>query len=114
MTARIKVADATSIVLDWMVAKVEGNVITFDSEGAADGQWEMYSTNWSQGGPIIEREGISISRHPDGANWMAWIKNIGTTREGPTPLIAAMRCFCCAKLGDEINILEELCPQQPT
>ena len=27
---------------------------------------------------------------------------------GPTPLIAAMRCFCASKLGDEVEILPEL------
>jgi hypothetical protein len=29
-------------------------------------------------------------------------------QEGPTVLIAAMRCFCCSQLGDEIEIPEEL------
>jgi hypothetical protein len=27
---------------------------------------------------------------------------------GPTPLIAAMRCYVASKLGDDINIPEEL------
>ena len=27
---------------------------------------------------------------------------------GPTPLIAAMRCFCCSKLGDEVEVPDEL------
>ncbi len=27
---------------------------------------------------------------------------------GPTPLIAAMRCYVASKLGDEIEIPEEL------
>lgn len=27
---------------------------------------------------------------------------------GPTPLIAAMRCFVASKLGDEVEIPEEL------
>lgn len=28
--------------------------------------------------------------------------------EGPTPLIAAMRCYVASKLGDEVDIPEEL------
>lgn len=33
---------------------------------------------------------------------------------GPTPLVAAMRCYCCATLGDEVDIPQELRPcQQP-
>ena len=27
---------------------------------------------------------------------------------GPTPLIAAMRCYCCAKLGSEVEVPESL------
>ncbi len=27
---------------------------------------------------------------------------------GPTPLIAAMRCYVASKLGDEVDIPEEL------
>jgi hypothetical protein len=30
--------------------------------------------------------------------------------EGPTPLIAAMRCYVASKLGDYIDIPEELTP----
>jgi hypothetical protein len=33
-------------------------------------------------------------------------QNIQT--DGPTPLIAAMRCYVASKLGDEIDIPEEL------
>ena len=28
--------------------------------------------------------------------------------EGPTPLIAAMRCFVASRLGDEVDVPEEL------
>ena len=27
---------------------------------------------------------------------------------GPTPLIAAMRCYVASKLGDEVNVPEDL------
>jgi len=32
----------------------------------------------------------------------------GYISEGPTPLIAAMRCYVLSKLGEEIEIPEEL------
>lgn len=78
------------------------------------------STDWSQGGPIIERECIatyasgacSVSpKNPD--YWVAEILETDGMREayGPTPLIAAMRCYLTSKLGDEIDIPEELCQQ---
>lgn len=69
------------------------------------------STNWAQGGPIIEREEIALA---PGYNWEA-TKEIEYRGEadycvqhGPTPLIAAMRSYVCGNLGDEIEIPEEL------
>jgi hypothetical protein len=71
-----------------------------------------YSTNWAQGGPIIERERISVWAR--GNEWAAesFIPNAqGHEQTGPTPLIAAMRCYVASKLGDEIEIPEELMEQ---
>jgi hypothetical protein len=70
------------------------------------------STDWSQGGPIIEREWICPDRLLNG-QWVA-CKRTDTgdsmlfARTGPTPLIAAMRCYVASKLGDEVEIPEEL------
>jgi hypothetical protein len=101
--------ELTGAALDWAVAKCEkpewlGN------------QAEVYvlkagfhpSTNWAQGGPIIEREGISVC--PDEiAPWCAFFDN-GTAEyvfyTGTTPLIAAMRCYVASKLGDEVELPE--------
>ena len=71
--------------------------------------------DWSQGGPIIEREGISleVTCMSAGFEWVAKIDlNEGDVmveeKFGPTPLIAAMRCYVASKLGDEVEIPEEL------
>ena len=105
----MKTNELTGAALDWAVAKCEkpewlGN------------QAEVYvlkagfhpSTNWAQGGPIIEREGISVC--PDEiAPWCAFFDN-GTAEyvfyTGTTPLIAAMRCYVASKLGDEVELPE--------
>ena len=69
------------------------------------------STDWAQGGPIIEREGITLRSCIDGAAWDAELAYEETIlASGPTPLIAAMRCFVASKLGDEVDIPEELLP----
>lgn len=72
--------------------------------------------DWAQGGPIIERENISISfdfsrEYPEGG----WSAEFIDEEEcemhqgyGPTPLIAAMRCYVASKLGDEVEIPKEL------
>lgn len=76
------------------------------------------SADWGQGGPIIEREKITLHAPSNGivhryykgrAEWVAHRPGYReTTWNGPTPLIAAMRCFVASKLGDEVEVPEEL------
>lgn len=66
------------------------------------------STDWAQGGPIIEREHIGTYHFvlpEDG--WAASVFD-DPIYVGPTPLIAAMRCYVASKLGDEVEVPEEL------
>lgn len=66
------------------------------------------SSNWFDGGPIVERERIAISfdsiRHLWGAS-CKYDSGIGllqaTYAEAPTPLIAAMRAFVMSKDGQQ-------------
>jgi hypothetical protein len=62
---------------------------------------------WAQGGPIIERDRIAIDPYVTHSQWGA-NKDGAFYRDGPTPLIAAMRCYVASKLGDEVEIPEEL------
>ena len=126
----MKTSELIGPALDWAVAKCEGIELhhyRFDGElklndsyAPEDATTWSPSTNWSQGGPIIEWEKITVAP-TDGksfigqAPWSAY--RIATLFEegfdhehqhGPTPLIAAMRCFVASKLGDEIDIPKEL------
>lgn len=124
----MKTSELTGAALDWAVAMCEG-LLAFgyrtDGERFAvedsDGQVEgfMPSTDWADGGPIVEREGISIEsqtmRGADGKfAWCAALTHednefdgIARAEEyGPTPLIAAMRCYVASKLGDEVDVPE--------
>ena len=74
-----------------------------------------YSTNWAQGGPIIERERMDIECWDfHSMPWKAsmWWDDENSSGDiqmyGPTPLIAAMRCYVTSKLGNEVEIPEEL------
>jgi len=111
----IKTAELTGAALDWAVAKAEGNEVSIRN-GCLWIPTECYSTDWSQGGPIIEREELSIAKvgrslddamapHPD--CWCAHIDG-AYAMYGPTPLIAAMRCYVTSKLGNEVEIPKEL------
>lgn len=118
---KIRTSDLIGAALDWAVAKYEGNHITFAPDGLPSGQWEMYSSNWSLAGPIIEREGIATREIPpvSGDNgcivtrrWIAEMFRIpgGPRRSvayGTTPLVAAMRCYVASKLGEVVEIPEE-------
>jgi len=97
--------------LDWAVAKCEGyNPFVVDKNAAYYSPdhgslvYALFSTNWSQGGPIIERESIYIMK----VGLTQWRADCGPAVTGPTPLIAAMRAFVTKKFGDEIEIPEEL------
>ncbi len=109
---KIKVSEASGATLDWLVAKCEGVAL---DHGLTDD--ERYSTNWAQGGPIIEREAIQLT--PYGASsgspksveyWCAaaYLETEMVDTYGLTPLIAAMRCYVASKLGDEVEVPEEL------
>ena len=110
---KIKTSDLTGPALDWAVASSDGrrrDVRTFQA-GYFDYGMYHYSTSWAQGGPLIEREGISTMFHDQG-HWTAANLKGTVSAEGPTPLIAAMRCYCCSKLGDVVDVPEELCQAQ--
>ncbi len=65
--------------------------------------------DWRFFGPIIEREWIDLHCVNDSL-WEAECPAPGglAMQNGPTPLIAAMRCYVASKLGDEVEIPEEL------
>ena len=109
----IKTSELTGAALDWAVAKCEGaiNGNDLDIGFILEGGYSP-STDWAQGGPIIEREKICVDVGHDGV-WLACIRqNYGDLGEhmhaSGSPLIAAMRCFVASKLGDEVEIPEEL------
>lgn len=104
---KVKVSEATDSVLDWLVVLALGDAPDLTT------WWfdhKNYSTDWSEGGPIIEREKISVkAQQPEWAAYIAVCDGL-TDRilYGPTSLIAAMRCFVASKLGDEVDVPEEL------
>ena len=67
-----------------------------------------YSSRWESGGRIIEREKITVRFWEGEPYVLAYQWNTEGWMEGPTPLIAAMRCYVASKLGDEVEVPEEL------
>lgn len=119
----MKTSELTGAALNWAVCLALGNKPVLNpvrfggvSYGAFDSELgyaiKNYQGDWSEAGPIIEQEKIETYRNENYDFDEPWICYIGSRNNpelnGPTPLIAAMRCYCTSKLGDEIEIPEEL------
>ena len=96
----VNTADLKGSALDWAVAKCEGIDLPHGLTDAV-----RYSTNWCLGGPIIEREKITLSPWVN-ETWGA-IKTFQPEKNGPTPLIAAMRCYVSEKMGAIVDVPKE-------
>lgn len=118
---KVKVATASGPVLDWMVAKAAGLEPRIVIVGGAvivgvDGlQAPSYSTDWSQGGPILSDARISRTIDHSGL-WIAyWTDGYTEGDEGKkwmqcnrSELVAGLRCYVASKLGEEVEVPDEL------
>ena len=124
----MKVSELEGTRLDFWVARADGYGESFidgldgccylNEQRYADSCMFMPSTNWQQGGELIEKYEIDIAfgmgtpkyegmvtalKHdvpnPDFYNHGMWF--------GKTPLIAAMRCIVASVYGDEIKECEK-------
>lgn len=115
----VQVEDATGSVLDWMVASCENTLGRYvqPNEKRGTTKWEVipqtlrYSTSYLHGSPIVEREGLTLDKTPDG--WVSYMyreESPDAVSEGfgPTHLIAALRCYVASKLGDQVEVPDEL------
>jgi len=103
---KIKTSELRGAALNWAVAKCEKVEFTYEDHPHHEMVGMHYSTDWAQGGPIIQREKIQI--WCAGSLWGAGHGKWKRFESGDTPLIAAMRCYVASKLGDEVEIPEEL------
>ena len=110
----MKVSELEGAELDYWVAKALGWTPDPDMspESYTEGYWhgtsDFYakyewkpSTNWNQGGPLIEKFYICLDYDFCGT-WIAAIPE-KPNKYGPTPLIAAMRALVASKFGEEVE-----------
>jgi len=122
---KVKVSEAKGQVLDYLVAQAMGMKIYRSKSGrwmrANYGEfnhrhgtpWFEPTRNWGYAGPIIEREWLDVTPWPNESDEdMRWQckqhDSIDCVAFGPTPLIAAMRCYVASQLGDEVEVPDEL------
>ena len=104
----MKTNELTGNALNWAVSHAEGLTGILAPVN--------YSGKWEHGGPIIERERIAVmhiaDRQPD-QRWDAGEEGFTPTEFrplacGPTPLVAAMRCYVAIMMGDDVDVPKEL------
>ena len=117
---KIKTADLIGAALDWAVCYSMGAV---PRDGLTDD--ERFSTNRDQGYALVEQNDISIRRYHNPESdahgryyarvsrestvLVGWHSTTGFQQMGPTPLIAAMRCFVAMHAGDSVDVPEQYC-----
>jgi hypothetical protein len=124
---KLKTSELQGAVLDWAVAKAEGielsngcyNRLLVDGR-MSTGQKMLTpynpSTDWALAGPIIEREWLDVTPWPNESD-EDWVGNARTRQHccvafGPTPLIAAMRCYVASKFGDDLVLFKVEVPNE--
>ena len=126
---KVKTSELNDLALDWVVASIDPNWQVIPEKEKFNAFLREhkygnhhYSSSWKDGGPIIARESISFRKYHNpksqnhGKCYAKVCKESGamvywsnrTDYTGETELIAAMRCLVASKLGDEIDIPEEL------
>lgn len=117
---RINTAELTGVALDWAVVKASGTPVTIEYTESGKpvvldkkNRHCTASRTWAQGGPIIEREKIDVFKVANLEEWCGSIPKLHKIgwrfiQYGHTPLIAAMRCYVFSRLGDDVDIPEEL------
>lgn len=123
----MRVAELEVALLDYWVARaneIRGPFVrgayNFIRSGGADVIYSP-SRDWMSGGPIIERERMTLldPKLCESGQWEAFMGGfpdvtkytvIGMVAQGagPTPLIAAMRAYVASKFGDEVPDVTDL------
>lgn len=99
------VADAMGVPF-WAPGKIDDHAYMLGDETTEPVLWRP-STDWRQGGEIIERERISVQMVAT-PNWRAFTVDAGGVvrgrSAGPTPLVAAMRAYVASRFGEEVEL----------
>lgn len=125
----IKTSELSGAALDWAVAKATGELVYEDGEPVEihvccrkeDGPTYFWtcehpfgyepSTNWEQGGPLLDEFDVWLSSD-EGVHSASVYPHVNEyIRTGLTKLTAACRAIVAEKLGDEVEVPDELLGQ---
>ena len=128
----MKTAELHGSALDWAVAKAtqaeelkvtgSGRISCVYEIAPMEGCWTndyQPSTEWSEGGPLIEKYHIQTSyngrgfKTDSGEYWCAYVCNAAGVEQRPsgsggTPLVAACRAIVATKFPNTVSVPAEL------
>ena len=115
-TTSIKTSELIGHSLNWAVAKADQPIYSDNALILSVQSGYAPSSNWIQGGLLIEREKITVGCSDDTCViWDAYKREFLFEKDGldaystgPNPLVAAMRCYVTSKLGEYVKIPNEL------
>lgn len=117
---KVKTEELTGAALDWAVAKVMGVKVITDPNSPRQRQmvedteavngWYCYSpsTDWSHGGPLIEKSYVSVQIMRGGWEADVFDARIPSLQWSNSPLEAVCRAVVASRLGDEVEVPQEL------
>jgi hypothetical protein len=122
----VKTAELEGAALDSAVARAIGAYrgnYQFSESGPMDKAWIFPgeipckattgkfspSTDWSQGGPLIEKYMIGFGVYSDAYFAVIGLNDRSGAENGPTHLIAACRAIVAAVLGETVQVPKGLC-----
>jgi hypothetical protein len=121
---KVKISEAKGQVLDYLVANAMGMKIYRSKSGEV----RMHDANYGEFEPQTMGTPCDIERQEAGVRWATTMSTRSveygslvceegcritqqasySVATGPKPLIAAMRCYVASKLGDEVEVPDEL------
>lgn len=123
----VKTAEIIGPALDWAVDAIEsGKPLEIRHHKNGSGEWifvadgvpypsgpRKFSTDWNQGGPLIEKH--RVSTEAPGVSSGFWTASMPGSAlmgvcQGPTPLVAGCRRLVREHLGDVVQVPKELLP----
>ena len=105
----VAVKDLSGAALDWAVAQVEGKQVTPLKTGlifgVECGHPCRYSTDWSQGGPLLHKYKACFAAYDYGYLCLLAHNDLHHGQgKGPDHLTAACRAIVAAILGDIVKV----------
>jgi hypothetical protein len=118
-TVEVRTADLIGPALDWAVAQAEGFQVEIRQrqdaaypcplivEGQATRGIPRYCSDWGHTGPLVEKYNVSLIYAFE--EYQALI-GMTESEQHEKPLVAICRAIVSAKLGDAVQVPEELLP----